>query len=249
MTTIGTASYYSSTNRYALSDRSGGSATDSYTNGLNDERKSGPSRSSDSSVDTSPSAATVSLQGKLVALNVDLSKAKQFDPSTLPEDQYQDYLETEKTFIDMEKRALEIQHTSYSDPDFSNYAGTKPFATITVGGQVVATIDNQGIVQTQNNGLGSKLKDVLVGDVNGINGPDLAQARAEQIAKLLGGKITKAATAISQSQFNLLPSTETKVTVDYDAVVKDPAYAALQKRYENFQSLEQKRAEYLAQQQ
>jgi hypothetical protein len=252
MTTIGTASYHNPVNQHIGSDRSDASAAiGGYSEGLNNERKLGAPEASDSSGDTSPSTVSVSLQDRLVVLNlldINRSKLKPFDPSTLPEDRYQDYLETEKTFMEMEKRALEIQHTSYSEPDLSNYAGTKPYATIKVAGQVVATIDNQGIVGTQSNALGSMLRDILIGDVNGTNGPDLAQARAEQIVKLLGGKITRAPTAITQTQFNLLPSMETKATVDYDAVVNDPAYAVLQKRYENYQSLEQKRAEYLAQQ-
>lgn len=259
MTSISSTTYYSPMDRYAASMPASANGGDTYADVVTDRNakseaggSSAATGSPEAAVDTSPSTVTVALQGKLVSLNllkVDLSKAAQFDPATLPEDRYQDYMETEQTFMDMEKRALEIQHTQYSEPDLSNYGGSKPYATINVGGQVVATIDNQGVVQTQSNSLGSKLKDILIGDVNGTNGPDLAQTRAEQIAKMLGGKVTKASTAMTQSQFNLLPSTETKVTVDYDAVVSDPAYAELQKRYQNYQDLQQKRTEYLAQQQ
>jgi hypothetical protein len=131
--------------------------------------------------------------------------------------------------------------TMPEEPGLSSDIRTDAYATVVVGGKVVATIDNQGVVGTDDDVLGAKLRDALLGSVNGTNGPDLAQARAEQLAGLLGGKIVKSDSAITQSAFNsLLTSQAAMPSVDYEAMRNDPLYAQLE-------TLKQKRADYLTQ--
>jgi hypothetical protein len=131
--------------------------------------------------------------------------------------------------------------TMPEEPGLSSDIRTDAYATVVVGGKVVATIDNQGVVGTDDDVIGAKLRDALLGSVNGTNGPDLAQARAEQLAELLGGKIVKSDSAITQSAFNsLLTSQAAMPSVDYEAMRNDPLYAQLE-------TLKQKKADYLTQ--
>lgn len=67
------------------------------------------------------------------------------------------------------------------------------YAEIKVGGRTVAKVFNSGVAETPN-GLNVDLTD------DG-QGPSLAQIRAEEIAKAMGGKIVKADTAQTQSQW------------------------------------------------
>lgn len=79
------------------------------------------------------------------------------------------------------------------------------YATVKVNGKVVATLYNGGSVAMTNEAAAK------VGDLNdppGLKGgPDLAQWRAERIAKAVGGTIEKASTAITQSEWRPREST------------------------------------------
>ncbi len=117
---------------------------------------------------------------------------------------------------------------------------SQPYATVIVGGKVVATIDNQGGVADDK--LGERLRG-LSEKATRESGPELAQDLAEQIAALLGGRVVKSDTAMTQRAFDALPPIEEpKGIVDYEALKQDPWYIALQ-------SLKEKRAAYLNQQQ
>lgn len=144
--------------------------------------------------------------------------------------------ETFQHFIEMQQRFLELRFSSGADtaghPAYSSYA------TVTLNGKVVAKIDNNGFVETSN-AAGGQLHGRLPGDVNGRTGPVLAEARAERIAELLGGKVERSASALSQAQYERLPKPETKI--DYAAMRADPAYEQLQKT-------KQARSAFLAQQ-
>lgn len=258
MTTIGTTSYYSSAARYAGAEQSNSAKSDSVYDDFSEQQESelnaatAASTGSDDPetiVDNRPSVATFKFMGQVITvtnLKVDL---KAINISELPEDQYQSFMAGEQERIAANKKYLESQYTQYSEPDLSNEPSMKPYATVVVGGKVVATIDNQGVV-TSDDALGAKIRDLLQDDVNGTNGPDLAQARAEQIARMTGGRVDKASTAITQRQFDVLPPIEgPQATIDYEAMKKDPLYEQLQKMQDNFQSLKQQRDAYLAQQQ
>lgn len=250
MTTIGSTSYHTSTSYHAGTGRSNANATYAGASERQEkETKAATALLADPEVPETtiaplPSTATINLQGKLITLSAigrgsDLSAAKPI--WEWPEDQYREYVETQRGFMEMEKRALEIEHTQY--PDTSNDQRLQPYATVVVGGRVVATIDNQGIVGTENEALGQRLQNHLSGKVNGTNGPDLAQARAEQIAKLMGGRVVAADTAMDQISFERLSSLEPQI--NYDAMERDPRYGALQDQYSDLEDIEKMRAQLL----
>lgn len=139
-------------------------------------------------------------------------------------------------FVSAQERFLEMKYSKI--PDLSQNPAYQDYAKILVGGKVVAEIDNNGAVKSSN-ALGALLKDRLPGDVNGQTGPVLAQARAEIIAKLTGGRIAASSTAMTQSQFKATP--KPTVTVDYKAMLQDALYEQLEKTKEA-------RTLYLAQQ-
>lgn len=200
---------------------------------------------SETTADSLPSNASINFQGKLIALS-SLQGGRLVPQATpvweLPEDEYQDYMQTQRSHADTWKRGLEIGHSQA--PDMSDDPRLKTYATVVVGGKVVATIDNQGVTATDN-ALGQRLKNLLLGEVNGTNGPDLAQARAEQLADLLGGTIVLADTALDQSSFERLPSLQAQI--DVDAMTADPAYGELQDLYAHLDDMAAKREQYLGQ--
>jgi hypothetical protein len=95
------------------------------------------------------------------------------------------------------------------------------YATVKVGGKIVATLYNGGSVAMTNQAA------AMVGDMqdpaapNG--GPDLAQWRAERIAKAVGGTVEKASTAITQSAWK---PRET-VSTNYSREQLDAAFEAM----------------------
>ena len=95
------------------------------------------------------------------------------------------------------------------------------YATVKVNGEIVATLYNGGGSGMTNAAAGA------VGDLQdppGLNGgPALAQARAERIAKVLGGTIEKAPTAITPSQWTPRPD----VPTNYSRRQLDDAWQAM----------------------
>ncbi|WP_027549935.1 hypothetical protein [Bradyrhizobium sp. Cp5.3] len=72
------------------------------------------------------------------------------------------------------------------------------YARVTVNGKVVATLYNGGS-SAMTNEAAARIGDLK--DPPDLSGPDLAQWRADSYAKLLGGTVEKAPTAITQSQW------------------------------------------------
>jgi hypothetical protein len=84
------------------------------------------------------------------------------------------------------------------------------YATVKVNGKVVATLYNGGS-SVMTNDAAAKVGDLQ--DPPGLNGgPDLAQRRAERIAKAVGGTVEKAPTAITQSEWKPRQTTSTNYT-------------------------------------
>jgi hypothetical protein len=79
------------------------------------------------------------------------------------------------------------------------------YATVKVNGQVVATLYNSGC-SAMTNAAGAAMDGLE--DPPGMEGPMLAQWRAEQYAKKLGGTVEKASTAIDQQKWNARPPRE-----------------------------------------
>ena len=155
-------------------------------------------------------------------------RVKEIDTSTLPrfnlaeadEALYQQFIDSEERFLT--SRYTLIPDTS-KDPAYQNYA------TVEVDGEVVARIDNHGYVSSTNAAAG-RFSGEIPNDVNGQNGPILAEVRAAKIAELLGGEVIKSSTALTQAQFKKAP--ELQLSVDYKAMMADPAYQQLQKTKE-----------------
>lgn len=91
------------------------------------------------------------------------------------------------------------------------------YAQVKVNGKVVATLYNSGVSETSN-AVGGQLQDMLMNPSG--SGPQLAQSRAEQIAKALGGTVVKAPTAQTQAQWAARPPRE--FYIDYAAMADDP---------------------------
>jgi hypothetical protein len=103
----------------------------------------------------------------------------------------------------------------------SDDAPQNTYATVKVDGKVVATLYNGGSV-TMTNEAGAKVGDLE--DQHGLKGgPDLAQSRAELIAKAVGGTVEKAATAITQSEWKPRETTSS----DYTRKQLDAAFEAM----------------------
>lgn len=150
----------------------------------------------------------------------DMSKLQTISMSETSEENYQ-------RFIGMQEKSLEMRHSQPANT--SQNPAYKEYATVKVNGKTVAKIDNHGFVETSN-ALGGKLQNLFSDEGTGLNGPQLAQQRAEKIAALLGGKVEKSSTAMSQAQFNAIPQPHS--TIDYQAIKEDPAYEQLQKTKE-----------------
>lgn len=126
---------------------------------------------------------------------------------------------------------------SYTQPaDTSNDPAYKEYATVTVNGRTVAEIDNHGWVKTSN-ALGASLGSLLAEDST-LPGPQLAQMRAETIARQLGGTIVKSSTAMTQDQFD--SNAQPQSSINMEAMKRDPLYQRLQ-------DMQQMRTAFLAQ--
>lgn len=113
----------------------------------------------------------------------------------------------------------EMLRNQFRTPVISEPDGV--YATVKVNGKVVATLYNSGASVTSNSNY-SKLKSLpSMGESETATGPELAQKRADEIAKTLGGTIEKAPTA--QTSDTWKPQT---VTWIYDEEAITAALAA-----------------------
>jgi hypothetical protein len=106
------------------------------------------------------------------------------------------------------------------------------YATVKVDGKVVATLYNGGSVAMTNQAA------AMAGDLQdppGLNGgPDLAQWRAEHIAKAVDGTIEKASTAITQSEWKPRETTSSNYTREqldaaFEAMMAEQQMAVVQR--------------------
>lgn len=116
--------------------------------------------------------------------------------------------------------------------DVPDNAPQNIYATVKVNGKVVATLYNGGS-SVMTNDAAAKVGDLQ--DPPGLNGgPDLAQRRAERIAKAVGGTVEKASTAITQSEWKPRQTTSTNYTraqldAAFDAMMAEGQKAAAQR--------------------
>lgn len=113
------------------------------------------------------------------------------------------------------------RHAGLTSSDVPDNAPQNNYATVKVGGKVVATLYNGGSVAMTNEAAAK------VGDLQDppglVGGPDLAQWRAERIAKAVGGTVEKAPTAITQSEWRPREST----SPSYSREQLDAAFEAM----------------------
>ncbi|MEA4856650.1 MAG: hypothetical protein AAGU21_03120 [Solidesulfovibrio sp.] len=149
-----------------------------------------------------------------------------------PEDLFQRMMAAKKEMLENDYSQL---------PEISRNPTYSKYASIVVNGKVVAEIDNHGFVTTSNSMAGPCSDAIKAADMRaGVSsGPMLAQARAEHIAEAVNGSIVMAQTAMSQSAFDAVP--QPQVTIDYEAMRRDPRYAEIEQ-------LQKAHAAFLAQQ-
>lgn len=260
MTTIASTSYYNAATRHAGSNGAGlAMADDPYAvadqGSSNRAGKASSTADGAQAADSGASTVTFSFMGKVVnAIVLDRANLKAINVAELPEDEYQQFMEGSRLRLEANRTYLENQYTERSYPDYSNDPRMKTYATVTIAGRVVATIDNQGVVTTASDAMGERINKLLAAglpnEANIPGGPASAQNRAEKIAELLGGRIVKASTAMTQRQYNAMPPFEgPTITIDYEGMKNDPLSAQIDRMAENYAQTEQKRAEYLARQQ
>ncbi|MCZ7482936.1 hypothetical protein [Rhizobium rhizogenes] len=251
MTTIASTAYYTTSNRHSPTQKSDVSDITTEqphkgvpTNGTEEKSARQPS------VDSLPSRASINFQGVLFS-STRLENATPINIAELSEEEYRNFVESDERAIEANRSYLEREYSNDEKiPDMSKYSDIKLYATVSVSGTIVAKIDNQGGVETTDEALGKSLMSLLISDMNGTNGPNLAQARAEQISKLLGGSIVKADTALTQLQFSTFSNTnQTERVVNYEAMKQDPIYHHTQNLLENIEKIKQQRQNFLSQRQ
>lgn len=251
MTTVGTAASYSTTTNYTPKSSANDAGTDAAFADLFDAQQT-----NDVNASTGETGKTTVLKGEPEALTLQgqvvyLQRIYLSEEPTkiweMDESAYQDYITTNLQNLEIQKTGLEGTYTfpSTSDP----YAATRreTYATVTVGGKVVAKIDNQGFVESSDSDY-LRFKDALENLATDLDGPAAAQLTAEKIAAAVGGTVQKAPTAMTQSAYEALPSPQSLLVTDYEAVRSDPRYQELQNEQASLDALQQKRAAYLTQQ-
>lgn len=138
-------------------------------------------------------------------------------------------------FVRAQEAILESRHSVR--PDTSRDPAYAPYATVQIGGKVVAEIDNHGWVTTSN-ATAARVGELPDSAGGAVSGPALARARAEYLADRLGGSVVTAPTAMTQAEFARLP--QPGVKLDTAAMLADPLYR-------NLQQLKEARAQYLQQ--
>jgi hypothetical protein len=127
---------------------------------------------------------------------------------------------------------LTVHGAGATQPSGSDDAPQNTYAQVKVDGKVVATLYNGGS-STMTNGAAAKIGDLQ--DPPGLSGPDLAQWRADSYAKLLGGTVEKAPTAMTQAQWTPHESSSTTYSRDqldaaFQAMVAEGQKAAAQRQ-------------------
>lgn len=157
---------------------------------------------------------------------LDMSKIKPVAVWEQPEELFENFMSAHEAI-------LESRHSTR--PDTSKNPAYAAYATVQVGGQVVAEIDNHGFVTTSNR-AGAMLGNLPNSAQGVISGPNLAKARAEYLADLLGGEVVMSSTALTQAAFANVP--QPKIELDTQAMLSDPLY-------QNLQRVKQARAQYI----
>ena len=160
---------------------------------------------------------------------IPVSALKAIDPSVLKIIPIKDLPELRDLMAENWLRVKTFNSAAATDvPD---NAPQNTYATVNVNGKVVATLYNGGSVAMTNQAA------AMAGDLqdpaapNG--GPDLAQWRAERIAKAVGGTVDKASTAIAQSAWKPRETVSSNYTREQLDAAFDAMMAEQQKGIES----------------
>ena len=117
----------------------------------------------------------------------------------------------------LQERLAKSPGTNHSAPTPTKDVFQNPYAEVKVDGKVVATLFNSGTAM-MTDAAAATVGDVA--DPPGLIGPDLAQWRADAYARLLGGSVEKASTALALSQSTppqaSYPATKTQTGINTD---------------------------------
>ncbi|BEV15761.1 hypothetical protein HBDW_25490 [Herbaspirillum sp. DW155] len=136
----------------------------------------------------------------------DWMDSAQVDVAKLPEAEYQQFVDLERQRIAANEFYLRSQYTDHSAQAIDSRL-TSTYATVSSGGRVIATIDNQGTISSDY-ALSDTLQRQLAAIDNGRNGPDYAARAAALVASVMGGVVSKAGTALTQSSFEQIKSNQ-----------------------------------------
>ncbi|SEI75952.1 hypothetical protein SAMN05421831_10998 [Allopseudospirillum japonicum] len=133
--------------------------------------------------------------------------------SELPKKDFQQILQGTRSYLE----------NSYSQiENYKNNPVNDTYAEVVVDSQVVATLDNNGYLTTSN-AFYAKYQAVLDAGINppGVpKGPELAQARAEFIAQLTGGRIRQHENAMDQTAYE--QADKPFVSLNIEGMLQDP---------------------------
>ena len=155
---------------------------------------------------------------------IDMSKLKPVNVAEASEDVYQRFVMAQEGFL--KARYTFPSADLFKTPTYIEYAQVK------VGDETVATVFNDGSVQSSN-AMGGKISSAIrIADeqAGALQGPLAAEARAAEIAGMLGGHVVKSSTAMTQAEYLAAPKPTS--VVDYQAMMNDPMYQQLQKTKE-----------------
>jgi hypothetical protein len=151
-----------------------------------------------------------------ISHSLDISQLKQLDTGSLKL----------RKLSDKDMAALEkMREMVYAKPtnlhELKNHISQKTYAEVVVDGKIVATLYNGGMAQSSN-AIGGRIQNLpSMGAGETATGPELAQKRAEEIARALGGTIRKASTAATQAQYLAASPFKVEYQVDYEAMERD----------------------------
>jgi hypothetical protein len=169
--------------------------------------------------------------------------AARIDLETVPEDQYQAYVEQERQSLDGLLALLQDIYTERTAMP-ANDLLTRPYATVEAGGKLLASIDNQGVITTDaalEGGLARQIQQLG----QSASGPSLAAQVADLLARQLGGKVNRSASALSQASYQQLVdqrNAATTATVRTADMQKDEMYKQIQSRQEYLNQIAARRA-------
>ncbi len=135
---------------------------------------------------------------------------------------------TKKADPDFMAKIEKIKELEYTKPkNLEDHPSQKLYAEVVVDGKTVAKLYNSGVMETSNAAYGKISKLDSVSDPQG-SGPALAQQRAEDIAKALGGTVVISEDALTAAQWAKVPPVEFEV--DYAAMAADAARESAEAR-------------------